>query len=308
MKKILITPRSATRNGHPALARLEAAGYILQLAPPGVAPSEEDLLELLPGCVGYLAGVEPISAKVLHDAPGLRAISRNGTGADAIDLTAAASLGIKVLRTEGANARGVAELTLGLMLALARNLPATDQALKAGEWKRFPAMELEGKTLGLIGCGRIGRLVAGFALALGMQVLGYDLSPNWVDAPAGFHFADLDDVCVQADVLSLHSPPPAHSRPLLGLGELAKLKRGVLLINTSRAGLVDEEALLAALDSGQVAGLGLDVFDPEPPTDRRLLMHPRVIATPHIGAYTPESVDRAMHAAVENLLEALREV
>lgn len=306
MKTILVTPRSATRDGHPALARLEAAGYTIRLARPGVAPTEADLLGLLPGCVGYLAGVEPVSATVLKAAPGLRAISRNGTGADAIDLAAAAELGIQVLRAEGANARGVAELTLALILALARNLPATDRALKAGEWTRFPAMELEGKTLGLIGCGKIGRLVAGFAIALGIRVSGYDPYPTWADAPSQFSYDSFGEVCAQADVLSLHSPPPADGTRLLDAAGLAKLKRGVLVVNTARAGLVDDDALLAALESGHVAGLGLDVFEPEPPTDRRLLMHPRVIASPHIGAYTPESVDRAMHAAVDNLLEALR--
>jgi phosphoglycerate dehydrogenase-like enzyme len=241
----------------------------------------------------------------LESAPDLRVISRNGTGADTINLAAAERLGIKVLRAGGANARGVAELTMALMLALARSIPATDRSLKAGRWERHHGFELEGKTLGLIGCGTIGRLVTGFASALGMRVLAYDPVPGWADAPAGFQYAGLADVFCESDLLSLHCPPPPGRKALLDAAGLSSLKKGVRLINTARAGLIDADALLAALASGHVAGVGLDVFEEEPPTDRRLLEHPLVIATPHIGAFTPESVDRAMTIAVDNLLEAL---
>ena len=164
---------------------------------------------------------------------------------------------------------------------------------------------MEGKTLGLIGCGTIGRLVTGFASALGMRVLAYDPFPGWADAPAGFQYAGLAEVFREADLLSLHCPPPAQGA-LLDAAALASLKKGVCLINTARAGLLDTEATLAALASGQVAGLALDVFEQEPPEDRRLLEHPRVIATPHIGGFTPESIDRAMTQAVDNLLKALQ--
>jgi D-3-phosphoglycerate dehydrogenase len=305
--KILLTPRSVTRQGHPSLARLEEAGFELVLSRPGETPQEDDLIGLLPGCVGWIAGVETVSARVLQSAPDLRVISRNGTGADTIDLAAAGRLGIKVLRAEGANARGVAELTMALMLALARSIPATDRSLKAGRWERHKGFELEGKTLGLIGCGTIGRLVTGFAAALGMRVLAYDPVPAWADAPAGFQYAGLADVFRQSDILSLHCPPPPDG-PLLDAVTLASLKKGVCLINTARAGLLDTEATLAALASGHVAGVALDVFEPEPPSDRRLLEHPRVIATPHIGGFTPESIDRAMNQAVDNLLEALQNI
>jgi phosphoglycerate dehydrogenase-like enzyme len=303
--KILLTPRSVTRQGHPSLAKLEEAGFELVLARPGETPQEDDLIGLLPGCVGWIAGVETVSARVLESAPDLRVISRNGTGADTINLAAAERLGIKVLRAGGANARGVAELTMALMLALARSIPATDRSLKAGRWERHHGFELEGKTLGLIGCGTIGRLVTGFASALGMRVLAYDPVPGWADAPAGFQYAGLADVFCESDLLSLHCPPPPGRKALLDAAGLSSLKKGVRLINTARAGLIDADALLAALASGHVAGVGLDVFEEEPPTDRRLLEHPLVIATPHIGAFTPESVDRAMTIAVDNLLEAL---
>jgi phosphoglycerate dehydrogenase-like enzyme len=287
------------------LRKLEEAGCEIVMCRPGALPQEEELRELIPGCVGYVAGVETISARVFEKADALKAISRNGTGADAIDHAAAQRVGVRILCAHGANARGVAELTMALILALARSLPPTDRSLKAGDWVRHAGFELEGKTLGLVGCGRIGRLVTGFAAAFGMQVRASDPFPNWPEAPASFRFAAFEEVCADADVLSLHCPPPPGGRPLLDAGGLAGLKRGVLLVNTARAGLIETEALLAALDAGHVAGIGLDVFDEEPPRDRRLLEHPRVIASPHIGGFTPESVDRAMNQAVDNLLGVL---
>ncbi|MDD5199157.1 MAG: phosphoglycerate dehydrogenase [Terrimicrobiaceae bacterium] len=305
MRKILVTPRSVTRSGHPSLEKLRDARCEVVFCRPGQLPNEDELLDLLPGCAGYLAGVETISARALEAARELKVISRNGTGTDAVDLAAAERLGIRVLRAEGANARGVAELTVAMILALARSLSATDRAIKAGGWERCPGFELEGKTLGLLGCGRVGRLVTGFALALGMRVLASDPVANWQDAPPGFSYADRKEVYAQSDVLSLHCPPGADGRPALDRAALAGLKNGILVINTARGGLIDADAMLEALESGHVAGLALDAFEQEPPDDRRLTGHPRVIATPHIGGYTPESIDRAMNVAVENLLKEL---
>jgi phosphoglycerate dehydrogenase-like enzyme len=304
MKKVLVTPRSVTRDGHPSLGKLRDRGYGIVVCRPGELPGEEELIELLPGCVGYLAGVERISGRVLETARDLKAISRNGVGTDAVDLPAAERLGIRVLRADGANARGVAELTMGLILALSRSLAASDRALKIGEWKRFPGFELEGRTLGLIGCGRVGRLVAQFAAAFGMRILASDPVAGWSAAPAGFSYTEPGQVLESSDVLSLHCPP-CGGAPLLDRETIGRLKHGVIIVNTARAGLIDTEPMLAALDSGRVAGLALDAYEQEPPTDRRLIAHPGVIATPHIGGYTPESIGRAMNIAVDNLLEAL---
>ncbi len=155
--KILITPRSLTRNGHGALDKLEDAGYELVFSTPGAFPSEDELIEKLPGCVGYLAGVEQISAKVLDSATDLKVISRNGTGVDSVDVDAARRNHIEVLRAAGANARGVAELTFGHILAAVRSIPFSDAAMKAQRWERRKGIELAGRTLGLIGCGMIGQ-------------------------------------------------------------------------------------------------------------------------------------------------------
>ena len=306
-KKILVTPRSLTEKGHPGLERLKAEGYELVMSPPGRQPDEADLLRLLPGCVGYLAGVEKITARVLESAGGLRVISRNGVGSDAIDRPAADRLGIKVCVTPGANSRGVAELTVGLLFALVRALPASDAALKAGHWQRAKGIELSGRTLGVIGCGQIGRQMAGMAVGIGMSVLGYDVfrDPSFTPGP-GFSFAGLPELLAGSDAVSLHCPMQADGRPLLDRASLGRVKRGAWLINTARAGLVDAEAVLEALDKGLLAGFATDVFTEEPPQDARLVRHPRVIATPHIGGFTEESVSRAVEQAVDNLVQNLK--
>ena len=303
--RILVTPRSATRDGHPALRKFDDVGYEAVFCRPGVLPGEDELLALLPGCVGYLAGVENVPGRVLEAGKDLRAISRNGTGADAIDTVAAERLGIRVLRAEGANARGVAELALGLILCLARSLTSNDRALKAHRWERSPGFELEERTLGLVGCGRIGRLVTGFAGAFGMNVVAYDPFPNWDGAPTTFRYAGLEETLSAGDVISLHCPPRVGGRPVLDAAAIDTLKRGCLVINTARGGLIDNEAMLQALEDGRVAGLGLDVFDGEPPTDWRLAEHPRVVSSAHVGGYTPESINRALTTAVDNLLDFL---
>lgn len=242
----------------------------------------------------------------LDAAEELRVISRNGTGVDAIDLEACRRRGVAVLRAEGTNSRGVAELTLGLLLALARSLPFGDGCLKAGSWQRRLGTELEGKTLGIIGCGRIGRIVARFALAMEMAVIAHDPFPDTAFVPSSsFRFAPLDDLFGSADFISLHCPLREGEMPLIGREALARMKRGAYLVNTARAGLVDSDAVLEALRNGHLAGYAVDVFDCEPPPASPLLAHDRVIASPHIGAYTLESVARASRLAVENLLSAL---
>ena len=306
-KRILVTPRSVTLHGHPQLGRLREAGFEVVFSKPGMQPGEPELMQLLPGCAGYLAGVEKITARVLEAATELRVISRNGTGVDNVDLAAAQRRGIQVCRAVGANARGVAELALALILALARSIPFTDRSLKAGGWDRRHGFELKGRTLGLVGCGNIGRLLARFALGLDIRVLAYDVVPDPAFAPGGkFAFAPLAQVLGESDIVSLHCPSQAGGRPVIDGAALAAMKRGVLLVNTARADLIDRAALADALASGQVGGVGLDVFSQEPPGPDPLLQSDRVICTAHIGGFTRESVDRAVEVAVDNLIEHLR--
>jgi len=210
------------------------------------------------------------------------------------------------LRAEGANARGVAELAIGLLFALARGLPACDARMKAGTWERDSGLELKDRTLGVVGCGRIGKTVTQMALSFGMNVVAYDFFPDPTFSPGeNFRFGTLEQVLANADFLSLHCPAATNGGPLLDVAALGRMKRGAFIINTARHPLVNAEALLAALDGGQIAGAALDVFDSEPPRDSRLARHPRVIATPHIGGSTTESIARAMDVAVDNLLREL---
>jgi len=308
MAKILVTPRSLTAGGDPALGLLEEQGYELVFSPPGIQPTESQLVELLPGCVGYLAGVETISARVIDAANDLKAISRNGTGVDAIDLDACTRRGIRVVRAEGANARGVAELTIGLLLDLARRITLSDGSLDSGEWRRHKGSEIEGKVLGVVGCGRVGKLVAQLAIGMEMRVVGYDLYPDRAFDPGPrFRFVPLDELLREADMVTLHCPPPPDGGPLIDAGALGALRPGALLVNTARAELVDEQAVLDALNAGKLGGFATDVHRVEPPGKSPLIGSEDVVATPHVGGYTRESVERVARVAVDNLLAALAE-
>jgi phosphoglycerate dehydrogenase-like enzyme len=250
--------------------------------------------------------VEKITDAVLAGASTLRVISRNGTGIDAIDLAACEKRGIVVVKADGANARGVAELTLGLLLSLLRSIPLSDSRMKGGAWERRQGGELEGRTLGVVGTGRIGRLVTRFALALDMQVIAHDAFPDaGLAGTPGFRYDSLPELLGSSDAVTLHCPPLPGQRPLMDREAIAAMKKGAFLVNTARAGLVDPDAVLAALNEGGLAGYAVDAYDKEPPDQHLLFLNDKVITTPHIGAFTAESVARATRAAVDNLLAAL---
>lgn len=289
------------------LRRITATGYEIVFPSPGAQPTEEQLVAAIGDAVGYIAGVERVSAAVLAKAARLKVISRNGTGIDNIDLAAARARGVEICRAEGANARGVAELAFGHILAAARGITAADAELKAGRWTREKGFELEGRTLGLVGCGRIGKLVARFALAFDMRVLAFDVRPDLTFAPSpAFSFAELAAVLGAADVVSLHCPPAGDGRPILDARAIATLKKGAIVVNTARQSLIDEVAMAAALREGRIRAYTTDAFDQEPPEDWEMVRTRGVIATPHVGGFTDESIDRATEMAVENLLAALR--
>jgi D-3-phosphoglycerate dehydrogenase len=305
VSRILVTPRSLTTNPGERLAPLERAGFELVCSPAGRQPSEAELIALVPGCVGWLAGVEPIGARVLEAATDLKVISRNGTGVDSIDVGAARARGIKIMTAPGANASAVAELTLALMISGLRRIPATATALKNGEWRREQGREIGASTIGLLGCGAVGRAVADSVLALGGTVLAVDPEQRLELKPPRFTWTSLADLLARSDVISLHCPALPDSAPLLDAARIATVKPGAGLVNTARASLVDENALLEALDSGRIGWYATDVFAVEPPPPSRLLAHDRVLATPHIGGFTAEGGERAIRVAVENLLAEL---
>ncbi|MEQ3553583.1 NAD(P)-dependent oxidoreductase [Pseudonocardia nematodicida] len=304
--KVLVTPRSLTAAGLaevPELAPITEAGYELVAGPAGVLPDEETQRALLPGVVGWLAGVEPITARSLAAADALKVISRNGTGTDAIDLGAAAAAGVRVERAGGANAQGVAELTLAVTMAALRHVPWSAAMVRNGGWERHSGRELADVVVGVVGLGEIGRRVAGIFLALGARVVGHD--PFGV--PSGVEALAVADLVAAADVVTLHCPPPADGTPLVDAALLRTVRPGSVLVNTARAALVDDAAVLAALDDGRLSAYAVDAFAVEPPPTSELLRHDRALATPHIGGYTGASVRRATGQAVRNLLAVLEE-
>ncbi|MBV9642258.1 MAG: oxidoreductase, partial [Verrucomicrobia bacterium] len=263
--RILITPRSLTQAPSPDLEPLEKAGYELVYAPAGKTPTEGDLLKLVPGCVGWLAGVEPISERVLRSATELKVISRNGTGVDNVRVDLAQQLGITVLRAKAANARGVAELTICLALASLRHLPSLHLTLKKGQWKPMRGREIRDRQFGLVGCGAIGRLVAQMVAGLGAQVRAFDPYPDTSFQPSeNFAWRPFDAILASAEILSLHCPPSPGGRPMIDLEALNQIRTGCCLINTARASLVDEDSIIEALDAGKLSTYATDVFRTEP--------------------------------------------
>jgi D-3-phosphoglycerate dehydrogenase len=236
-----------------------------------------------------------ITPEVVDAASSLKVIGRAGVGVDNVDLDAATRRGIVVMNSPGGNIASTAELTLTLLFALARPVAAADAAMKAERWDRkaFAGVELGGKRIGVVGLGRVGREVAARALGLGMDVWGYDpfVSPT-VAEKLRIRLGSFDELLQGSDYLTLHTTLSKETRHLLGKEAFAKVKPGIRIVNAARGELIDDEALLAALDSGRVAGAGLDVHSQEPPKDWRLVKHPKVVATPHIGASTAEAQER----------------
>ncbi|MFQ5720152.1 MAG: phosphoglycerate dehydrogenase [Acidobacteriota bacterium] len=233
-----------------------------------------------------------VTAEVLADVGRLKVIGRAGTGVDNIDLDAATRAGVVVINTPGGNSVAAAELTISLLLALARHIPQANAALRAGRWdrKKHVGVEVCGKVIGIVGLGRVGREVARRARGLRMKVVGHDpFVTEAAVADLGVTVVPLPALLADSDFVTLHLPSTEQTRSLIDAAALERMKPGARLINCARGDLVDEAAVLAALESGHLAGAALDVFAKEPPTDRRLVEHPGVVSTPHLGASTREA-------------------
>jgi D-3-phosphoglycerate dehydrogenase / 2-oxoglutarate reductase len=272
--------------------------------------SADDLLKIIPDYDALIVrGQTRVTAAVIDSATRLKVIGRAGVGVDNIDLEAAKKHNIAVVNTPTATTIAVAELSFGLLLALAREIPRADATMKQGQWskKEFEGVELNGKILGIIGYGRIGIEVGRRAAAFGMNVVVYD--PN-VSEDELLH-SDADPVSIQdlfawSDFISLHLPLNVQTRDLIGPLALSQMKDGVRIVCAARGGIIDESALLSALNSGKVGGAALDVFEKEPPGLTELVSHPRVIATPHIGAQSAEALSRAAEDIANEVLSVLR--
>ena len=272
--------------------------------------SADDLLKSITNYDALIIrGQTRVTAAVLDAASRLRVVGRAGVGVDNIDLEAAKKHNVTVVNAPSSTTVAVAELAFGLLLSVARDIPRADATMKHAEWlkKEFEGVELNGKTLGIIGFGRIGMEVSRRAAAFGMNIVIYD--PNVSEHELEHGNAEpvsLQDLFAWSDFISLHLPLNVQTRDLLGRQAFSQMKDGVRIISTARGGIIDEVALLEALNSGKVAGAALDVFEKEPPGFTELVSHPRVIATPHIGAQTAEAQSRAAEDIASEVLSALQ--
>jgi D-3-phosphoglycerate dehydrogenase len=305
--RIVVTPVALCQNENLLVNTLRQQGYEVVLHPSMTPPSPAELSQYVRGAVGMVAGMEPVPAEVLDGADRLRVISRFGVGYDNIDVAAATRRGILVTYIPDAMGDAVADLAMGLILALARRIPELDASMKAGEWRRMLGADVSRKSLGIIGTGRIGMAVARRAAGFRMRLLGYDpaANPLFVEELGG-EYVSLEALLGQSDFITLHLPLLPETRGLIGAPQLAQMRRTAFLINCARGALVDEAAVYAALAEGRLAGFATDVYSKEPPEPHPLYTLPNVIALPHIASYTPATAARMSQAALENLLAGLR--
>jgi phosphoglycerate dehydrogenase-like enzyme len=305
--RILITPRLRPETVDEIRALLEPR-YEVVYSPKHPGWSRDELRPLLANVEGVLAGGDTYDDLSLNSASKLAIIARLGAGYDLIDVQAASRRGVYVTTTPGANADAVADLAMGLIIALVRSIPANDATMKSGLWLPRTGRDLSQLTLGLVGMGAIGSRVLRRARAFDMQVLAFDpLVGGEVIREAGGVPGELADVLERSAIVSLHLPLSDQTRGIVDRTFLRQMHFGSYLVNTSRGGLINEAALLAALDEGHIAGAALDVFASEPPTglSLKLSKHPRVIASPHVAGDTIRAVQQSVALALESIVEAL---
>ncbi len=306
--RLLVTPTSYGKNDARLKTELETLVGEVIYNPTGKPLTSAQVAELLPGIDGYIAGLDGIDAHALKAADRLKVIARYGVGVDSVDLATAKAKGIVVTNTPGANSVSVAELALGLMLALARQIPDAVEAVHQGKWPRYAGLSLEGKTIGILGLGAIGKQLAKRLGAFDCRLMAYDPFGD-ANAAKELHveLTGLNEVLTASDFVSLHLPLLPETRCMVNDAFLAKMKQGSFLINTSRGEVMDEDALLRALQSGHLRGVGLDAFTVEPPDPKNpLLQLPRVIATPHLGAQTDGATSNMGWIAMRDCLAVLR--
>jgi D-3-phosphoglycerate dehydrogenase len=301
-EKVLVTPRSYGKEDPALFGMLEGAGFEVVRNETGGILTKAQMMEQIAPCAGVIVGVDPLDAEVIAAAPGLRAIAKYGVGVDNIDLAAAKGRGIPVSRTVGANASAVADYALALMLALSRKLLTIDRRCRQGDWGKITTLDVTGGTLGLIGLGAIGKLVARRAQGFDMKVLAYDVVWDEQYAAANhIEFAEPSRILKEADFISLHLPLLPATENFIGEAELSMMKPTAVLINTARGGLVDEAALLKALQQGRIGGAGLDAFREEPPSPEWFALD-NVVLGAHCAASTRGASLMMGRMATENLI------
>ena len=303
MSKVLITTSSFSLGNFAQAKSLHDAGISIEVNPHGRRLSEDEVAELVAtDVIAILAGLEPLTDRVLSNAKSLRVIARCGTGLDSVDLQAASRLGIDVFNTPDAPTQAVAELTIAHMLNSLRHISTTDSNMRSGKWTPTMGSLLATKTVGLIGVGRIGSAVAKLAQAFGARVIGFD---PVVSSHNSVELLSLEEVLNQADIVSLHVPINDQTHHILNANTISRMKPGSIVVNVSRGGLIDESALHDALKSQHLSGAALDCFEDEPYSGP-LLQIPGVHVTAHMGSYARETRDLMEVEASTNLVNGLR--
>lgn len=307
MAKLLFTTSSFDLGNFRERAAAERAGYELVLNPYGKRLTEEQAAELLADdVVGVVAGVEPLTAAVLRRARSLKVIARCGIGLDNVDMQVAATLGISVFCTPDAPTRSVAELTLAHILSLTRRVAESDRAIRRGRWQPLMGALLSRQTVGIVGCGRIGRTVARMLSAFEARLLIYDAAPGSDMVPPSAQFVSLESLLAQSDIVTLHIPYSAETHHLIDAAALSRMKPTAVLVNVARGGLVDESALFEALSAGRLAGAGVDCFEVEPYSGP-LAQCEQVQMTAHMGSYAREARALMEAEACDALMVGLRQ-
>jgi D-3-phosphoglycerate dehydrogenase len=304
--KILASPSSIGQISSKPFKLLESNGYEVVRNPFGRKLTKEETINLGKDCVGIVAGVETLDSMVIDSLPNLKCISRVGVGMDSVDILYAENKGITVLNTPNGPTRAVAELTLGLTLSLLRKIPNAHYDLKNRIWKKQTGNLLYEKKVGVLGLGRIGRMVAEMFRSLGNPVVGYDLYPNLEWAKKNnVEILSLEQLLNQSDIITIHIPGNSDGSPVINQEVLSSLKEGAFVVNVSRGGVIDEEALYKFLTNGKLSAAAIDVFNNEPYSGKFCDLD-NVILTPHIGSYAKEGKVKMEVDAVINLINALK--
>jgi D-3-phosphoglycerate dehydrogenase / 2-oxoglutarate reductase len=307
MPKVLVTQPSVTGVDDPRLEALHAAGWEIRYEPAGARMKPDELLELVQGHDAVIASSEPYTRAVLEGADTLKHVARWGVGFDQVDVPAATELGILVTTTVGANDWGVADHAFALIFSLARRTVENDKIVRSGTWARPPGRDVWRKTLGIVGLGRIGRGVAQRASGFEMKVLAYEPYPDTAFCEKwGVELTSLEDLLERSDYVTLHAPGGGDNHHLMNAERIGRMKSTAYLVNTARGSLIDESALHAALDSGRLAGAGLDVREVEPPTDTLFNDLPNVVLTAHVAGVTVETSAAMTAMAAESIVEGAR--
>lgn len=308
MPKVLVTARSFRKMQGDHWRVLQEAGCEVITPEQDQPLKEAEMIPLVSEVEAALVGNDAVTERVIAAAPLLKVISKHGVGVDNVDVPAATRAGVVVTNTPGANQVAVAELAVALIMALTRKLTYHDMVVKSGGWSRIIGTELEGKTVGVVGLGRIGKEVVLRLKGFRVKFLAHDVYHDTAFAAEhGVRFVGLDELLAGSDIVTLHTVLTADTQSLIGEKELARMKPSAYLVNTARGGLVDEQALYRALAENRLAGAGLDVFAEEPPKDSPLLqLGDKVLLAPHLGAQTTETVLRMGRMAAENVVQVLR--